>query len=716
MSTAQVLALIPSPPQGVWQVGPFPIRAYALCILIGIFVALWWGSRRWIARGGQPGEVLDVAIWAVPFGLIGGRAYHVMTDWRYYFTDLDPTRGPLDALKIWDGGLGIWGAVALGAVGAWIGCRRYGIKLPAFGDAIAPPILLAQAIGRLGNYFNQEVFGRPTDLPWGLQIFERVNSSGQLDNLAGVSTGNPSVLHPDPVHPTFLYELLWNVFFVLVLVAVDRYFRIGHGRLFALYVMGYCFGRFFIELVRDDPASEPFGMGIRVNSIVAVVVFACALAYFLAAPRGRELGLSMYWPKRAEVLAAEGKVGYVDPWADDSPTVPDSAPTVPDSAPSVPGSTPTVPESAPSVPESAPSVPESAPSVPESAPSVPSVVPADVDEDAVRIVSATREIAAPASAIFDLIADPAQQPRFDGNENLQEADEGQRVTAVGDSFRMTNTSGRVRDNKVVEFVEDRVIAWLPSEVDKAPPGHLWRWELKPVDEETTSVTHTYDWTRLSSDETKRIERARGTTSESLLASLDRLAEVVEADAGSDEPDATDDVAESEAKASGDDIADADDRPNIVKHVDADPAADTEAEPDDTSADDSSADETVEAEDTDSADGADESDGAESADSDDNAGEGDTADIDSAEAEVEDKAAESDEPTEEKPDEPAEPDEPAVADDADLDDTGVDDTSVDDTSVEDGEEPEADADEAVEPKDEATPETTEDDDPVDSDKA
>lgn len=575
MNSTQVLAYIPSPPQGVWQLGPVSIRAYALCIVAGIIVALWWGSRRWIARGGQPGEVLDVALWAVPFGLIGGRAYHVMTDWRYYFTDLgdtlSPPRGPIDALKVWEGGLGIWGAVALGGVGAWIACRRYGIKLPAFGDAIAPPILLAQAIGRVGNYFNQEVYGRPTDLPWGLEIFRRVP-----DNLTGVSTGERIAI----VHPTFLYEALWNVFVVLLLVAADRYFRIGHGRLFALYVMGYCAGRFVIELLRDDAASEPFGMGIRVNSIVAVVVFGCALAYFLAAPRGREQGLSMYRPARADELAAEGKVGYIDPWADDeeSPTEPAITP----SEPTVTATEPAVPDAdeledletqedgaaeakadAVEAAELDEEAADDAEAIDEAEAQADAEEPADDSDDAPeaatdesRVIRVSRVITAPASAIFALIADPAQQPRFDGNENLQEADEGQRVTAVGEKFLMTNTSGRIRENTIVEFIEDRLIAWKPSEVDKTPPGHLWRWELDPIDDDTTNVAHIYDWTGLDPDDEKRIERARSTTSESLLASVNRLAELVEADPGSESEKKPDDADAGEEK-----------RPNIVRRTD-----------------------------------------------------------------------------------------------------------------------------------------------------
>lgn len=279
LGTTSLLAYIPSPPQGVWYVGPLALRAYALFIIIGIVVAIVWGDRRWVARGGDKGTVLDVAVWAVPFGLIGGRLYHVITDAPTYFGE---GGNPVDALKIWQGGLGIWGAVLLGGVGAWIACRRRGIPLPAFGDAVAPPILLAQAIGRIGNYFNQELYGRETTLPWGLEIYQRVDANGRVDSLAGVSTG----LVERVVHPTFLYELLWNVVVVVLLVIVDRRFRLGHGRVFALYVAGYCAGRFVIELMRTDYATL-IG-GIRVNSFTSGIVFLLAAAYVVLARKGRE--------------------------------------------------------------------------------------------------------------------------------------------------------------------------------------------------------------------------------------------------------------------------------------------------------------------------------------------------------------------------------------------------------------------------------------------
>jgi prolipoprotein diacylglyceryl transferase len=280
--TTTVIAYFPSPPRGVWHLGPVPIRAYALFIIVGIVAALLIGDRRWAARGGERGVIYDIALWAVPFGLIGGRLYHLATDWRTYFGE--GGAGPAAALRIWDGGLGIWGAVALGGVGAWIACRRRGIPLPAFADAIAPGIVLAQAIGRLGNYFNQELFGRETAMPWGLEIFYRRDPAGFVDvhSLDGTSTGQLAMV----VQPTFLYELLWNLVVFAVLIYLDRRFTIGHGRLFALYVAGYCVGRFVIELLREDSATHI--AGIRINSFTSTFVLIGAVVYLILAPKGRE--------------------------------------------------------------------------------------------------------------------------------------------------------------------------------------------------------------------------------------------------------------------------------------------------------------------------------------------------------------------------------------------------------------------------------------------
>ncbi len=266
------------------------------------------GDRRWAARGGERGVIYDIALWAVPFGLIGGRVYHVMTDWRTYFGPDGAGAGA--ALRIWEGGLGIWGAVALGGVGAWIACRRKGIPLPAFGDAVAPGIVLAQAIGRLGNYFNQELYGRETTVPWGMEIFYRRDWSGVVDvhSLDGVSTGEVAAV----VHPTFLYELLWNVLVFIVLIWADRRFRLGHGRLFALYVAGYSLGRFWIELMRDDTAT--LIAGIRINVFTATFVFIGAVVYMLLAPKGREDPETLRGKQAPEQAEDESAV---EEWAED---------------------------------------------------------------------------------------------------------------------------------------------------------------------------------------------------------------------------------------------------------------------------------------------------------------------------------------------------------------------------------------------------------------
>lgn len=303
------LATIPSPDRGVWELGPIPIRAYALCIIAGIILAIWWGERRWIARGGTAGTVIDIAVFAVPFGLVGGRLYHVATDWHRYFGE---GKNPLDALRIWDGGLGIWGAIALGAVGAWIGCRVKGVPLPAYADAIAPGIVVAQAIGRVGNYFNQELYGGPTDLPWGLEIYRRINEFGEQDNLNGVAASHIPL---ETVHPTFLYELIWNLLVAGLVVWVDRKFRLGHGRAFAVYVMGYTVGRTWIELMRTDDATHVFG--VRINVWVSILVFLGAAVYFwLAKSRGEREDPSLLRGKGAPPVDEPGDEAKPD---DDKP-------------------------------------------------------------------------------------------------------------------------------------------------------------------------------------------------------------------------------------------------------------------------------------------------------------------------------------------------------------------------------------------------------------
>ena len=269
-----MLTYIPSPETGVWELGPVPIRAYAMFIVLGIIVAVVLGNRRYVARGGQPSIVTDIAIWAVPFGIVGGRLYHVLSDWQIYFGEQG--RGFAAAFRIWDGGLGIWGAVMLGGVGAWIGARRSGVALPPVADAIAPGIALAQAIGRLGNYFNQELFGSPTTLPWALEISLANRPKGYAEYAT--------------FHPTFLYESLWLVALAVVVIWADRRFNLGHGRVFALYVLLYTVGRGWIEALRIDSANQI--LGIRLNVWTSILVGLGALAYLVISSRmrpGREV-------------------------------------------------------------------------------------------------------------------------------------------------------------------------------------------------------------------------------------------------------------------------------------------------------------------------------------------------------------------------------------------------------------------------------------------
>ncbi|MEO7127204.1 MAG: prolipoprotein diacylglyceryl transferase [Nakamurella sp.] len=288
-----LLQVIPSPPQGVWLIGPIPLRAYALSIIGGIIVAAVWGNRRLVARGGRPGAITDLAVWMVPFGLVGGRLYHLITDPELYFGDPSiPGHywNPWGALEIWNGGLGIWGAIALGGVGAYIGVRRYKIPFGAVADALAPCIVLAQGIGRVGNYFNQELFGSPTDVPWALEVFLRT-PGGVAGTAAQCGSGefptewirSSSDIVCGTYHPTFLYELVWDVGVALLVVWLDRKFRLGHGRAFAVYVAGYTAGRGWIEMMRIDHANH--FLGLRINVFVSIVVFLAAVAYLIVSRR-----------------------------------------------------------------------------------------------------------------------------------------------------------------------------------------------------------------------------------------------------------------------------------------------------------------------------------------------------------------------------------------------------------------------------------------------
>jgi prolipoprotein diacylglyceryl transferase len=289
-----ILNSIPSPDVSSFEVGPIRVHFYALFILIGIALAIWIGSRRFKQRGGQAGMILDIALWAVPFGIVGGRIFHVLTHWDFYFY---PGADLTKVFAVWEGGLAIFGALLVGSVGAFIGARTAGIKFLAFADAIAPGVLVAQAVGRIGNYFNNELFGLPTTLPWGLEI----------------STSNPAYPAGLPAgvlfHPTFLYELIWNLMGFAVLIWLDRKLKLRWGQMFAAYLITYSIGRAFIESIRIDP-SEVF-FGLRTNVWSAIFGIAIGLALFVWSRRkNKQEETSVYLPgrepKEPDVIDSEG--------------------------------------------------------------------------------------------------------------------------------------------------------------------------------------------------------------------------------------------------------------------------------------------------------------------------------------------------------------------------------------------------------------------------
>ncbi|WP_345215909.1 prolipoprotein diacylglyceryl transferase [Georgenia halophila] len=313
------LASIPSPPQAEWYLGPFPVRAYAICILLGIVAALWILERRYTAKGGPKEAALDVAFWIVPAGIIGARIYHVFSSPDAYF---GPDGDLLQALRIWEGGLGIWGAIPFGALAAWWALRRRGLRLAPFADAVAPGLLVAQAIGRLGNWFNQELYGGPTTLPWGLEI-----------DAAHLVGGYPA---DTLFHPTFLYEMLWNLLAALVLVRIAKRLDLRHGRVFWLYVMLYTAGRVWIEAVRIDEAEIIFGL--RLNVWTSIAVFLLALVFFVAiGRRTKDVPESVWLPGRepAGDDADDDVDGSGDKVDDESATAP------PDESEPRPGATAT---------------------------------------------------------------------------------------------------------------------------------------------------------------------------------------------------------------------------------------------------------------------------------------------------------------------------------------------------------------------------------------
>jgi len=262
----RVLAYLPSPSRGVWHLGPLPVRAYALCIIAGVAAALFLADRRWQARGGAPGAMSDVALWGVPFGIVGARLYHVATDPELYFA---AGKHPIEAVYIWRGGLGIWGGVAGGALGAWIVCRRRGVRLVEVADVMAPALPLAQAIGRLGNYFNQELYGRPSGLPWAVRI-DPPNRPAATPTTA-------------TYQPTFLYEALWDLAVAGLVIWAERRYDLGRGRAFALYVAAYTVGRGWVEALRIDHANHL--LGLRLNDWTSLLIFLAAAGYLLMTRR-----------------------------------------------------------------------------------------------------------------------------------------------------------------------------------------------------------------------------------------------------------------------------------------------------------------------------------------------------------------------------------------------------------------------------------------------
>ena len=255
---------IPSPTVSFFMIGNYAIHFYALFILFGIALAVVIGDLRLRSRGAEKWVVIDIALWTVPFGLIGGRAFHVVTHWLDYF---GPGKDVWSIFYIWEGGLAIYGALILGAVGAFIGCRQAGIKFLSFADAIAPGVLLAQGIGRWGNFFNQELFGQPTDLPWGITI--KQPNPAFPSGLAATQA----------FHPTFFYEFLWDVVIAIVLLGLDKRLQLRWGRMFASYLALYSLGRFWIEGLRID-VSDVF-LGLRTNQWSALLGVALGLALLI---------------------------------------------------------------------------------------------------------------------------------------------------------------------------------------------------------------------------------------------------------------------------------------------------------------------------------------------------------------------------------------------------------------------------------------------------
>ena len=297
------IAAIPSPTTSVWHVLGLPIRAYALCIVLGIVAAVLILEYRLRSRGVAPWASLDVAVWAVPFGIVGARIYHLITSPQDYF---GAGGQPIRAFYIWEGGLGIWGAVAGGALGAWLAARQLRLPFSVLADSLAPGLPVAQAIGRFGNWFNNELYGSVTTLPWGLRVHDMDrNNPGHATVIDG-----KAVTLPDLYQPTFLYEAIWDVGVAVLVWLLDRKYKFGRGRAFALYAMAYTVGRFWIEMLRTDQANHFFG--IRLNVFTAAVVFVLALIYFVMMHGPRAYVVPEDAPETAPEPVADSDVSQVE--------------------------------------------------------------------------------------------------------------------------------------------------------------------------------------------------------------------------------------------------------------------------------------------------------------------------------------------------------------------------------------------------------------------
>jgi prolipoprotein diacylglyceryl transferase len=322
-----VTAYIPSPPADGISVGPLQLHFYGLLIAIAVLAAAWLGQRRWAKLGGFSGTIVPIAFWAVVSGLIGARLYSVVTSWQ-----IDTNGGHLvQIFEIWNGGLGIWGGIAGGVLGGWLKARRLGIPLPPLFDAVAPTLALAQAIGRWGNYFNQELFGLPSKLPWAVRITDQSELAGiPAKYQTPFVSGN---FLPGTFQPTFLYESIWDLATFGLLLLIERKTRLRRGYLFAAYAALYTFGRFFTEYLRIDPAHRY--AGLRLNDWTSIGVFAVAAAVLVLKGRpepgdelvGAALSAELIAVERARALRSSGA----------TPAEPEPEPEVAEPEPEVEG-------------------------------------------------------------------------------------------------------------------------------------------------------------------------------------------------------------------------------------------------------------------------------------------------------------------------------------------------------------------------------------------